>query len=263
METINDLEKKIEQTALAAASSLSIIGAAQYEQSGPLLRQVIDLKDQVHATFDPIVSKANATHKEALAQRKRHLRPLEEAERRLKGARGIYVQKQEAAVREERRQLELKMADEACRRRAEAEAYRREADEEAALILQEAEAKAALLREKGEMDIAAEALEEGEGLAATERREAAEVATATETTVPKPMPVAEVPTQKGHSYSKEWRYEIINMTALKIWLWHNYCDVLAVDGKQLRALVRTQKEGANGIPGLRVYSELIESVRRK
>ena len=260
---IEDLEKKIVRVASAAASSLSISTAEQYEQSGPVLRRVIEFKDQVHATFDPIVTKANATHREANAQRKRHLQPLEEAERRLKGARGIYVQKQEVKVREERRQWEAKLAEERRQREAEAAAYRREAEKEAAFIRQEAEAEAAKLRQEGQERAAAEALETADVKAESELHEAEEVAIITETTIFEHEPIAaELPIQKGHSYRDEWRYQIKNLAALKGWLWHNEPDVLIVDEKRLRALVRTEKDGTIGIPGLHVYCDKVESVRR-
>lgn len=61
------------------------------------------LMQRVKATFDPIVDKAHKTHKEAVAQRKKHLDPLEAIETKFKDAIVTYGQKLEAEQRERER----------------------------------------------------------------------------------------------------------------------------------------------------------------
>jgi hypothetical protein len=46
---------------------------------------------EVDSTFDPIIERAHVTHKEALAQKKKHMDPLAEAEKRIKQLIGDYL----------------------------------------------------------------------------------------------------------------------------------------------------------------------------
>jgi hypothetical protein len=75
-------------------------------KAAELLNDVKKLRGEVDASFNPIITKAHEAHKEALAQKKRHSDPLDEAERVLKATLNVFRQQQERKALEERRRLE-------------------------------------------------------------------------------------------------------------------------------------------------------------
>lgn len=76
-----------------------------YEDAGLLLVRIKGLRKEVADTFDPIVKKAHNTHKEALAQKKRHDDPLNKAEKHYKNEIGTFKEKAE----QERRAREAEL----------------------------------------------------------------------------------------------------------------------------------------------------------
>ena len=75
----HQLEAK-ETGVLAQAQEITIASHVQYESATAfVLRMIAPLEKEVKCTFGPIVKAAHATHKEAVAQRDRHLKPLTEA----------------------------------------------------------------------------------------------------------------------------------------------------------------------------------------
>ena len=110
------------------ALAVKVTSKPKYDAADELIRQVLGLKAAVHETFDPVVSAAHTAHKEAVAACKKHLDPLERAERHLRR------QMSDWAEAEERKRLEAE-----AKKRAEAERKLREARE----------AEAAALREEG------------------------------------------------------------------------------------------------------------------
>lgn len=75
------------------------------------------IEGEIHAAFDPIVEKAHQAHKEAVAQRKKYLDPIEEGRRILKPKMADWN-----AAQERIRQEEQKAAEAAALKRAEDEA---------------------------------------------------------------------------------------------------------------------------------------------
>ena len=53
-----------------------------------------DLRAKIAETFDPIISKAHAAHKEAVGQKKKHDDPLEQAQRIIKGKMIVWAKKE-------------------------------------------------------------------------------------------------------------------------------------------------------------------------
>ena len=88
-----------------------------YSVAGNLWQLAKDLRAKIAETFDPIISKAHAAHKEAVAQKKKHDDPLEQAQRTIKGKMIAWDQEQAAIAR--KKQLELEAAE---KKRAEEEA---------------------------------------------------------------------------------------------------------------------------------------------
>ena len=103
--------------------------AIEYEQGLSSLIKEID------ATFDPHIKKAFETHRGLVAEKKKHIEPVEESKRLIKGKRIVYVDEQERL----RKEAEAKLQAEA-RRLAEEAALRDAIAAEAEGRLEEAEA---------------------------------------------------------------------------------------------------------------------------
>ena len=77
-----------------------------------MVGQIKQLKEKIEGTFGPIIEKAFAAHKEAVAQKKRYLVPLDTAEGIIKGKMGGYLDELERQWRaEEARLTELAAKD--------------------------------------------------------------------------------------------------------------------------------------------------------
>lgn len=105
------------------------------EQAGDILVVIKGLRKEVDAAFDPIISKAHAAHKEAVAQKKRADAPLVEAEGYLKPQISRYYDEQERIRLEAERQAQAE-----ARKLAEEEQLRAAEEAEAAGDKEEAEA---------------------------------------------------------------------------------------------------------------------------
>jgi len=70
---------------LAISSEAELVAAKEVAQTIKAFQKEID------NTFDPIINKAHLAHKEALAQKKKHMDPLVEAENRVKRLIGDYL----------------------------------------------------------------------------------------------------------------------------------------------------------------------------
>lgn len=115
METVTELETQ----ALSVpdqAKAIVITDTVSYERAGGILLIVKGLRKKIDETFDPIISKAFAAHKEAKAQKTKVETPLLVAEGFLKPMIAVYDRQQE----QKRRDDEAKLREEA-RAKAEAE----------------------------------------------------------------------------------------------------------------------------------------------
>lgn len=101
---------EIEQRALALpeqAKTLEITSAQDFERAGEVLLAIKDLRREIDAVFDPVVSQAWKAHKEAVCAKKKVEAPLAEAEEILKPRISAWMA-QEAA---NRRETEKSLAD--------------------------------------------------------------------------------------------------------------------------------------------------------
>jgi len=71
-----------------------------------MVGQIKQLRDKIKGTFRPIIEKAFAAHKEAVAQEKRYLGPLDTAEGIIKGKMGGYLDELERQRRAEEARLQ-------------------------------------------------------------------------------------------------------------------------------------------------------------
>jgi len=126
-------------TIIEQANVLTVKDEEDYVEAGVLWKAIKELKDKVNETFKPIIEKAHAAHKEALAQKAKIFDPLEMAGRLVKGIMESWDRAQEAIRQaEERRLREIARKEEEERRLQEAiEAEANGETEEAEAIIQE------------------------------------------------------------------------------------------------------------------------------
>jgi hypothetical protein len=163
---------KIVPAVVSQAQGITVSDAEDYEMACSFLTLIALRKKQVGETFDPIVQKAHATWKEAIAQRDKFLNPLAIAEMNVKNK----VTNWRAEEERKRRAEEARLTAIA----------KKEADERAA-------AEAAALEAAGDKQ-----------LADLVRQEAA--------TAPPPVVVAPptIPKQDGIAKRVNWRFEVID-----------------------------------------------------
>lgn len=99
--------------------TLVIADDATYAQAAELFLTINGLIKEVEATFDPVIAKAHATHKEACAQKKRYYDPLMSSKTVVSTRMSVYRNAQEQLKREEQRQAQ---ADAALQEAVDAEA---------------------------------------------------------------------------------------------------------------------------------------------
>ena len=101
----------------SAATALTVTNQASLDKANSLLGAIKGLRAQIATTFDPIVQKAHAAHKEALAQKKKLDSPLNTAESIVKSTMSRYLdeveakRKAEEAIVEAKRKVELDKAE--------------------------------------------------------------------------------------------------------------------------------------------------------
>lgn len=111
-------EQEVAERALSVpekAQAIVVVDNETYGQAGEVLTVIKGLRKEINAAFDPIISKANAAHKEAVAQKKKADAPLIEAEAYIKPQIAGYLREQERKRQEEEARLRLevkKKADE-------------------------------------------------------------------------------------------------------------------------------------------------------
>lgn len=157
---------------VSQARQLTVHTSEDYEMACTFLQLVATRKKLVEETFDPIVTKAHAAHKEAVAQRKRFMDPLLEAEVAVKVKVSTWRNEEERKRQEEESRLR--------------EAAKKEADERA--------------------------LEEAARLEAAGEKELANMVVEAAAAAPAPVVVLDttVPKQEGIAMRKNWKFRITN-----------------------------------------------------
>ena len=107
---------------LAEARVFKVATDTDYQAAGARLQAIKALRKKVDETFDPIIQKAHAAHKEAVARKKEHESPLIDAEMIYKRQILAFQQEQERKARAAQARLEEQARKE--RERLEARAER-------------------------------------------------------------------------------------------------------------------------------------------
>ena len=74
-----------EQEAMEQAKALIVLDNPSYIEASNFLIGLKGLQREINETFDPIIKKAHEAHKEANAQKNRHMEPIKSAEELVKG----------------------------------------------------------------------------------------------------------------------------------------------------------------------------------
>lgn len=233
------IEKEAQQ-ALIVAKDFKIVNNEQYTTAAERLKGLKGLLKQVADTFEPIISKAFAAHREAVAQRKKHETPLLEAEGIYKRAMLTYTQEQERQRQEQERKA-----------REAAEREQAKLREQAAAAEAKAKAEAEELRRKAEEAAAAGRAEEAAKLAAkaqtTEDKGAAKAEALQDraSLVPTPVIASNTPTVAGISTRKTYAAKVTDKMALIKAVAEGRAPNNVIEPNQtvLNALARSMKEG--------------------
>lgn len=206
------------------ARALVVADQSSLEIAGDQLKSIKALRFEIEATFGPIIAKAFATHREAVAQRKRIEAPLEEAERLIKSSVTGYLEAQEHARREEERRLR--------------EEVERKAAEEMERQIEAAEAAGASARE-------------------------VEAIIQQPIIMPTPIAPPTIRGVEGISARETWRAEVTDKAALIRAAAANaqFQALLEVNQVALNGLARSLKSAMN-VPGVRAVREAGIAVRR-
>jgi hypothetical protein len=88
--TNNDLQQQLVPV-ITRAKTITVSSDAELVIAKEVAQTIKAFQKEVDSTFDPIIERAHVTHKEALAQKKKHMDPLVEAEKRIKQLIGDYL----------------------------------------------------------------------------------------------------------------------------------------------------------------------------
>jgi len=185
---------------LSQAGQIIVSDQETFGRAGEFLKGVKALEKEVSSTFDPIIDQANKTHREALAQKKRFMEPLEQAENIVKRAVSVYF------AAEEKKRLEI-----------EAEAKKKLAE-------------AAKIEDAG-IALAEEAIAKGDQEGAMQAVETASVVS--QGIVAQIALPPEKPKFNGIAGRKEWKFQILDKAKLPM---EYLTPDMAAIGKTVRAL---------------------------
>jgi hypothetical protein len=92
--------------AVSQAQALVVATPAAYVQAAETRKAIKALLNQIDLTFDPVIKAAHLAHKEAVAAKKKHQEPLEQADRIIGQKRMAYDAEQERIRRQKEAELQ-------------------------------------------------------------------------------------------------------------------------------------------------------------
>jgi len=102
----NPTDEKALATVDQLLSIATIKNNDEYLAAAGLLQAGRKMADAIGESYDPIIAKAHAAHKEAISKRDEQLKPIRAGLEKLKRVIGIYRDEQERKMKEERARLE-------------------------------------------------------------------------------------------------------------------------------------------------------------
>jgi len=214
---------KLVPPVVSQARQMTVESVEDYEMAGSFLQLIARRRKQIEEVFDPIVSKAHGTWKEACNQRSKLIEPLEEAKTFVNGKLRSFDMEQDRIRRQEEARL--------------AEIAKKQRDDDA--------------------------IKEAEALKAAGEHELAEMALQVAAEAPAPVVVLPSSTPKmaemQSRVSWKWRFRRGEKEALKAFVKlaasnDQLLAYLCFNEQVVSATVRAQK-GLTSIPEIEVYSE--------
>ena len=118
--------------------ALKIVSPEQYVQAAEVSKSIAALRKEIESTFDPIISKAYAAHKEACNQKSRYLNPLVEQQRKVDSLILAWNREQERIRRQKEEELAAQVRrDQEAQALREAEELERQGEPELANVVLE------------------------------------------------------------------------------------------------------------------------------
>lgn len=243
--------------ALEVARGLTITTQDGYVSALEMKKGLKAISAEIDATFDPVIESAHKAHKDALAAKKKHAGPVDEAmeilttkttdwdaaQERIRRAEETRLREIARRQEEERRLAEAQAREEESRRlRAEQERLAKLAAEEAAKGRAEAAELARMEAEQRQVEADAAQAESEQALHEAVTAEPPVISLAPST-----------PQVEGVSYSKRWDFQITDEKKIPR-------EYLLVDSVKIRRIVTAMKDQTN-IPGVRVFSRNQQAMR--
>lgn len=218
--------EEVEQRALTLpekADHIRIMDADTFKEAAEFTLTLRAIKKEIDNTFDPIVKKAHEAHKEAVAQKKKVMEPVEHAQKIIDKKIGDFHAEQERI------------------RKAEEDRLRREAEE-----------RARKEEEERRLEEASRYEQEGD----TEMAEAILEAPITPQAVIVPKVESQAPKIEGLSVAKTYKAEVVSLAQLVQAVAQGQAPIalLEVNQTALNGMARALKE-AFCVPGCRVVVE--------
>lgn len=204
------------------AKEMTISTDAEYEQAADLGQKIKEKAKVVTDFFKPMKGSAYQAHRAVCDREKTMLKPLQDAEKKLKKSMGDYIQEKER----KRKELEDKL--------------QREAEAERERMLNEA----ASLEAEGKMEEAEAVLMDAQ---------------VTEGVATQAVVIMDTPKAKGVSSSKDWEIEKIDNE--KVPVNFAGMEIRPVDEKAVLRLIKASK-GSIQIPGIKYKETIKMSIRR-
>jgi len=193
------------------AKAVKVVDAGSYTVAGLLWKSIKDMMKEVADTFDPIIEKAHASHKEALAQKAKFYAPLEAAYRSVKGLMSTYDAEQERIRLAEQVRLDaIQKAKEEKERQDEIDRLKTEAKAEQDRLMAAAEAAEAAGDKQGAEELVTAAVIITEDV----KQEAAEILSAPIQPPPMILPKTTPKLAGGPIYSTRWSASVTDIKAL-------------------------------------------------
>lgn len=211
-----ELEKKVMALPARVKREIQVKDQDSLSRANQGLLYIKKLKKEIKETFRPIKEKAKATLKEATAQEKRFLAPLEEPEEYLREEVKNYLDKQERIRKE--------AEEKAQKEKEEAEKKLKELEDEKLKAALEAE-------ERGDKDEAERILNETP-------EKSSQILT--------PAPIRKPQTEGIHTRTN-WKFEVVDISKVPR-------EYMMADNRKINLTVQALKEETQ-IPGIRVWPE--------
>lgn len=210
LKIVNEVESKA-LSIVDQARAVTVTDSETYTVAGEMWKQIRDMMKEVADTFDPIIEAAHKSHKKALEQKAKYFKPLEDAQKNIKGLMSAYDAEQERIRKAEEERLR-KIAEEEAEKERQVELAAIEAErkaEEERLLQAALEAEAS-----GNKDQAEQLMQTAEDRNKEAAEVAADIQSAPVYVAPVVVPKATPKLSGGPVYQTRWYAQVTSIRDL-------------------------------------------------